>query len=97
VNRRIRLLYHLQRNFFVIDEIERVRWFEALRYNTLVLVKQGFTREEVFYMPLTEVMDYIKILNDQNEREMEEINNYNNKEQSSESSINDIKMLGNTY
>ncbi len=48
-------------------------------------------------MPLTEIMDYIKILNDQNEREMEEINSYNNKEQSSESNINDIKMLGNTY
>ena len=48
-------------------------------------------------MPLTEIMDYIKILNDQNEREMEEINSYNNKEQNSESNINDIKMLGNTY
>jgi hypothetical protein len=60
------------------------------------LVKQGFSREEIFYMPLTEIMDYLKILNEQNEREVEEINNYS-KEQSTESNINDIKMLGNSY
>jgi len=47
-------------------------------------------------MPLTEIMDYLKILNEQNEREIEEINSYS-KEQSTESNINDIKMLGNSY
>ena len=96
MKQRLRLLYHLQKNFFVIDSVEREQWFESLRYNTLFLVKQGFSREEIFYMPLTEIMDYLKILNEQNEREIEEINNYS-KEQSTESNINDIKMLGNSY
>lgn len=72
-------------------------WYNRLRVNTLALVKQGFSREEIFYMPLTEINDYIRILNEQHEEEKDEINRENAKANSnSGDSINDIKMAGNT-
>lgn len=33
------------------------------------MVHYGFTREEVYFMPITELQDYIKILNEQHEEE----------------------------
>ena len=70
-------------------------WYKRLRINTLTLVKQGFTREEIFFMPLTEIQDYIRILNNNIEEEQNEIDKMK-AESSSSNSINDLKMAGNT-
>lgn len=91
----MRLLYHSQKTFFVISEEEMVDWYKRLRINTLTLVKQGFTREEIFYMPLTEIQDYIRILNNNIEEEQNEIDRMK-AESGSSNNINDLKMAGNT-
>ena len=91
----MRLLYHSQKIFFVISEEEMEDWYKRLRINTLTLVKQGFTREEIFYMPLTEMQDYIRILNNNIEEEQNEIDRMK-AENSSSNNINDLKMAGNT-
>ena len=70
-------------------------WYKRLRINTLTLVKQGFTREEIFYIPLTEIQDYIRILNNNIEEEQNEIDRMKAESNSSNSS-NDLKMAGNT-
>ena len=70
-------------------------WYKRLRINTLTLVKQGFTREEIFYMPLTEIQDYIRILNNNIEEEQNEIDRMKAESGSSNNS-NDLKMAGNT-
>ena len=70
-------------------------WYKRLRTNTLTLVKQGFTREEIFYMPLTEIQDYIRILNNNIEEEQNEIDRMK-AESGSSNNINDLKMAGNT-
>ena len=70
-------------------------WYKRLRINTLTLVKQGFAREEIFYMPLTEIHDYIRILNNNIEEEQNEIDRMK-AENSSSNNINDLKMAGNT-
>ena len=72
-----------------------VDWYKRLRINTLTLVKQGFTREEIFYMPITEIQDYIRILNNNIEEEQNEIDRMK-AESSSSNNINDLKMAGNT-
>ena len=70
-------------------------WYKRLRINTLTLVKQGFTREEIFYIPLTEIQDYIRILNNNIEEEQNEIDRMKT-ESNSSNSANDLKMAGNT-
>ena len=70
-------------------------WYKRLRINTLTLVKQGFTREEIFYIPLTEIQDYRRILNNNIEEEQNEIDRMK-AENSSSNNINDLKMAGNT-
>lgn len=70
-------------------------WYKRLRINTLTLVKQGFTREEIFYMPLTEIQDYIRILNNNIEEEQNEIDRMK-AESNSSNNVNDLKMAGNT-
>lgn len=70
-------------------------WYKRLRINTLTLVKQGFTREEIFYMPLTEIQDYIRILNNNIEEEQNEIDRMK-VESGSSNNVNDLKMAGNT-
>ena len=70
-------------------------WYKRLRVNTLTLVKQGFTREEIFYMPLTEIQDYIRILNNNIEEEQNEIDRMK-AESNSSNNVNDLKMAGNT-
>lgn len=72
-----------------------VDWYKRLRINTLTLVKQGFTREEIFFMPLTEIQDYIRILNNSIEEEQNEIEKMKT-ESISSNNINDLKMAGNT-
>ena len=91
----MRLLYHSQKTFFVISEEEMKDWCKRLRINTLTLVKQGFTREEIFYMPLTEIQDYIRILNNNIEEEQNEIDRMK-AESNSSNNVNDLKMAGNT-
>ena len=70
-------------------------WYKRLRINTLTLVKQGFTREEIFYIPLTEIQDYIRILNNNIEEEQNEIDRMK-AESNTSNNINDLKMAGNT-
>ena len=70
-------------------------WYKRLRTNTLTLVKQGFTREEIFYIPLTEIQDYIRILNNNIEEEQNEIDRMKT-ESNSSNNVNDLKMAGNT-
>ena len=70
-------------------------WYKRLRINTLTLVKQGFTREEIFYIPLTEIQDYIRILNNNIEEEQNEIDRMKT-ENNSSNNVNDLKMAGNT-
>ena len=70
-------------------------WYKRLRINTLTLVKQGFTREEIFYIPLTEIQDYIRILNNNIEEEQNEIDRMK-AESNSSNNVNDLKMAGNT-
>ena len=70
-------------------------WYKRLRINTLTLVKQGFTREEIFYIPLTEIQDYIRILNNNIEEEQNEIDKMK-AESNSSNNVNDLKMAGNT-
>ena len=91
----MRLLYHSRKTFFVISEEEMEDWYKRLRINTLTLVKQGFTREEIFYMPLTEIQDYIRILNNNIEEEQNEIDRMK-AESNSSNNVNDLKMAGNT-
>ena len=91
----MRLLYHSQKIFFVISEEEMEDWYKRLRINTLTLVKQGFTREEIFYIPLTEIQDYIRILNNNIEEEQNEIDRMKT-ESNSSNNVNDLKMAGNT-
>lgn len=69
-------------------------WYNRLRINTLALVKNGFSREEIFFMPISEMNDYIRLINKAVEEENNEINNDINNEGSS---INDIKMAGNMF
>lgn len=47
-------------------------------------------------MPLNELQDYIKILNDEQAKEEEEINEAKRTSSSASSNINDIQMAGNT-
>ena len=70
-------------------------WYKRLRINTLTLVKQGFTRGEIFYVPLTEIQDYIRILNNNIEEEQNEIDRMKI-ESNSSNNVNDLKMAGNT-
>ena len=91
----MRLLYRSQKTFFVISEEEMEDWYKRLRINTLTLVKQGFTREEIFYIPLTEIQDYIRILNNNIEEEQNEIDRMK-AESNSSNNVNDLKMAGNT-
>jgi hypothetical protein len=93
VEKRIRLLFLLIKAFFVINEEDVEEWLYRTRINTLALVKQGFSRDEVFFMSCGELQDYIKILNDNYEQEEREIENQNSK---TKNNINDLKMAGNT-
>jgi len=71
-------------------------WYNRLRINTLALVKNGFSREEIFFMPISEMNDYIRLINKAVEEENNDINNVNNINNEG-SSINDIKMAGNMF
>jgi len=40
-----------------------------IRWNALQLIHYGFSRDEVYFMPITEMQDYIKIINQTYEEE----------------------------
>lgn len=89
-----KIQFHLIKNFFVISPDELDQFYYDIRRNVLALVHYGFSREEVYFMPAGEVIDYVKIINDEKQKEREEIaalqaqNNVDNK--------SDINMAGNT-
>lgn len=85
-----KLRYHLIVSFFVIKGEELDKYLYYTRKNVLSLVHYGFSREELYYMPLTEFMDYIKILND------EKIEITDNAPGKYDSNNDEIKMAGNT-
>ena len=66
-----------------------------MRKNVLYLVRYGFTREEVYFMPAGEVIDYIKIINDDIRQENEEIA-LARMERESSNSGEEYNMAGNT-
>ena len=61
--------------------------------NILVLVKHGFSREEVYFMPIGEMLDYIKLISRIKKEEEMEMLKANN-----QSSFNESEMhsAGNT-
>lgn len=56
-------------------------------------MKHGFSREEIYYMPIGEYLDYIDILNEEYEATKTEIDSAEN---NIENKMQDIKMAGNT-
>jgi len=87
--------FHSIRNFFVISPENVNDYIVSIRKNILDLVHYGFSREEVYFMPAGEVMDYIKIINDRIDREEEQ--RKNNEMNSSKKPITpDFQMAGNT-
>lgn len=61
--------------------------------NILVLVKYGFSREEVYFMPIGEMLDYIKLISRIKREEDMELSRANN-----QPSFNETEMhyAGNT-
>ena len=55
--------------------------------NILVLVKHGFSREEVYFMPIGEMLDYIKLISRIKKEEEMEMLKANN-----QSSFNESEM-----
>lgn len=90
----MRCKFHLIGNFFVINEDQLQDYIYGVRKNVLYLVHYGFSREEIYYMPIGEMLDYIKIINDDNRREQAQMETAERSPASK--SINDIKMAGNT-
>ena len=56
-------------------------------------MKHGFTREELWFMPISEIRDYIKLYNDNVAAQEDAVAQT---ERASNSSINDIKFGGNS-
>lgn len=86
-----KFLFHLTKTFFVISPEEAEAWTTSTRKNIMALIKQGFTREELYYMPWGEVQDYIRLLNSQIERENAAISSAANTPSSPE-----VSMAGNS-
>lgn len=61
-----------------------------LRHNTMALVKYGFSREEVLWMPVSEMYDYIQLINNQIEEE-------NKAQQNSSREPNETPTLSDVY
>ena len=59
--------YQWTRTFFAFPSghINEIRW------NALQLIHYGFSRDEVYFMPITELQDYIKMINQTYEEEEE--------------------------
>lgn len=81
-------------SFFVIKPEELGDFYYNLRRNVLALVHYGFSREEVYLMPAGEVIDYVKIINDNYKKEQEMIAAAN--AQTEIDNSQDVRMAGNT-
>ena len=80
--------FHLIKSFFVIDKSQYENYIYGVRNNILDLVHYGFSREELYFMPLDELMDYIEIINDRRERDAASLPSSQEEEQ--------IAMMANT-
>ena len=83
--------FRLIKNFFVINQEQYGQYIYGVRRNVLDLVKCGFTREEIYFMPLNEMLNYIEIINSR-----EQANHESAPSEVKEDSLNDLKMLANT-
>lgn len=66
---------------------------QSIRHNTLALVHYGFSREEVLWMPMSEVFDYIQLINKQIEEENEQrraSESQNNKRENETPTLSDV-------
>lgn len=78
--------------FFVINKAESPEYVYNTRSNVLALVKYGFSREEIYSMPLSEMIEYIQIIHESSKNsEMPVISRNEELE-----ALNGIKMAGNT-
>lgn len=62
---------------------------QYIRHNTMALVHYGFSREEALWMPVTEMNDYVLLINEQIEKENGEIDS-GQREQNETPTINDV-------
>ena len=62
-------MFLFQKTFFVCKATP----LQVIRHNTMSLVHYGFSREEVMWMPITEMNDYILLINQQIEQENGEL------------------------
>lgn len=75
--------------FFVSNSLG----LQNIRHNTLALVHYGFSREEVLWMPMSEVFDYIQLINKQIEEETEQrrsIESKNSKRENETPTLSDV-------
>ena len=83
--------FRLTKSFFVINQEHYAEYIYGVRRNVLDLVHYGFTREELYFMPLNEMLDYIEIMNDRAEH-----NQVVDPSPTEEDNLNDLKMMANT-
>lgn len=95
MEKRNKCRFHLIENFFVINEEQYQDYIYGVRKNVLYLVHYGFSREEVYFMPIGEMLDYIKIINNDNKMEQERVEAMERKTEAA-SNFNDVKMAGNS-
>lgn len=95
MEKRNKCRFHLIENFFVINEEQYQDYIYGVRKNVLYLVHYGFSREEVYFMPIGEMLDYIKIINNDNKMEQERVEAMERKTETA-SNFNDVKMAGNS-
>ena len=77
--------------FFVISQEEFQDWLYKTRRNVLELVHYGFSREELYYMPVCEFMDYIKLLNSKAEDGNQEVPEIDEEKRAA---LQNVKMAG---
>ena len=82
--------YHFLKTFFVINEKELYEYYKSVRRSVITLVHYGFSREEVYMMPIGEMLDYIDIIVEDKKAEMAALDN------TTPSYNDDVKMAGNT-
>lgn len=58
-------MFLFQKTFFACKATP----LQVIRHNTMSLVHYGFSREEVMWMPITEMQDYILLINQQIDQE----------------------------
>lgn len=95
MEKKYRCRFRLIKNFFVISEDQYQDYIYGVRRNVLYLVHYGFSREEVYFMPIGEMLDYVKIINNDNKMEQERIEAAERQSETAKN-FNDVKMAGNS-